>query len=177
MVQVTQMILTNTNRPKKKLQKLKGIVLHWTANQGKGADANANRNYFNTTDRACSAHYIVDDHQIVQCIPDLEVAYHVGASKYTSIGDKLRVKPYSPNFYLIGIEMCVNSDGNWNKTYKNSVELAAMLLKKYKLTVKDLYRHYDITSKDCPHMMVNEKVWNKFKTDVNVIMAGKPIKK
>lgn len=90
MIQITQMLLTNHNRPKIKLKKLKGIVIHWTANTGKGANAVANRNYFNTTKTAASAHYIVDDHSIVQCIPDGEVAWHVGASKYTATGEKIR---------------------------------------------------------------------------------------
>lgn len=160
------MILTNTNRPKDKLIKIKGVVMHWTANTGRGADAVANRNYFNTTDRACSAHYIVDDHQIIQCIPDQEVAYHVGSALYTSIGEHLREKPYTPNYFLLGIEMCVNCDGKWADTYYNAVELAALLLKKYKLGINSLYRHFDITGKDCPRMMVNDKEWNKFKTAV-----------
>lgn len=170
MLPITSMLLTNQNRPKKKLLKLKGIVIHWTANTGKGANAVANRNYFNTTKTAASAHYIVDDHSIVQCVPDGEVAWHVGANKYTAIGEKIREKPYSPNYFLIGIEMCVNSDGNWNKTYQNTVELAGYLLRKYNLNTNDLYRHYDITGKDCPAMMVNESEWQKFKNAVNAVL-------
>jgi N-acetylmuramoyl-L-alanine amidase len=166
MIQIKQLLLTNPNRPKKKLLKMKGVVMHYTASYGKGADALAIRNYFNTTNRACSAHYAVDDHQIVQCIPDNEVAWHVGNKIYTAIGEKLRDKPYSPNYYLIGIEMCVNCDGDWNKTYANSVDLAAALLKKNKLGIGSLYRHYDITGKICPKMMIAEKDWLKFKAAV-----------
>ncbi|MCX8125326.1 MAG: N-acetylmuramoyl-L-alanine amidase, partial [Spirochaetes bacterium] len=166
MLPITQMLLINQNRPKIKLKKLKGVVIHWTANTGKGANAIANRNYFNTTKTAASAHYIVDVHSIVQCVPDGEVAWHVGASKYTSTGEKIREKPYSPNYFLIGIEMCVNSDGNWNKTYQNTVELTAYLLKKYGLTINNLYRHYDITGKNCPAMMIAESEWTKFKNAV-----------
>lgn len=175
MLPIRQMFLTNHNRPQFKLKKLKGIVIHWTANTGKGANAVANRNYFNSTDRAASAHFIVDDRQIVQCIPENEVAYHVGASTYKTAGQKIKEGAYGPNYFLIGIEMCVNRDGNWNKTYQNTVELAAYLIKKYKLSIKDLYRHYDITGKDCPKMMVNEKEWAKFKNAVNILLN--PIKK
>lgn len=166
MLVVKQMILTNHNRPGKKLIKLKGVVMHWTANTGVKADALANRNYFNATDRACSAHFIVDDHEIVQCIPENEVAYHVGNDTYTAIGEHLRDKPYTPNYYLLGIEMCVNSDGIWEKTYSNAVELAAALLKKHQLGILSLYRHFDITGKDCPKMLLPEKDWIKFKADV-----------
>jgi peptidoglycan hydrolase-like protein with peptidoglycan-binding domain len=146
--------------------------MHWTANEGKGADAVANRNYFNSTNRGASAHYIVDDHQIIQCIPDDEVAWHVGASKYRTIGEMVREKPFGPNYFLIGIEMCVNRDGDWSKTYRNSIELVAYLLKKYNLTINNIYRHFDITGKDCPKMMIEESDWTTFKNDVLKVMSG-----
>lgn len=166
MFDIKDMLLTNHNRPKKKIIKLKGIVIHYTGNYKKGADAKANRNYFNGTNDAVSAHYIVDDKTIIRCVPDDEIAYHVGAKSYTSIGQKIREGSYTPNYFLIGIEMCVNNDGDWQKTYQNTIELAAYLLQKYKLTVLDLYRHYDITGKICPAMMINEADWNVFREAV-----------
>lgn len=165
---IREMLLTNHNRPKKKLVRLKGIVMHWTANTARGATAIANWNYFNTCTRACSSHYIADDKGVVQCIPDDEVAYHVGAQSYTKIGQAIKEGIYSPNFFLIGIEMCVNSDGNWDMTYRNSVELTARLLVKHDMTIKDLYRHFDITGKDCPKMMIEEAAWNKFRADIQI---------
>ncbi|TGU66736.1 N-acetylmuramoyl-L-alanine amidase, partial [Mesorhizobium sp. M00.F.Ca.ET.186.01.1.1] len=46
-MQITEMLLTNpTARPGTKIVP-KGLVIHWTANEKKGADAVANRNYFN----------------------------------------------------------------------------------------------------------------------------------
>lgn len=171
MFPITQILLTSKlNRPGRSIRKLKGIVMHWTANTGKGADAIANRNYFNINTRGASAHYVVDDHQIIQCVPDNEIAWHVGSNKYTAIGQSIQERPYGPNYFLIGIEMCVNSDGDWGRTYINAVQLAAYLLKKYGLTTNALYRHYDITGKNCPAMMLDEKVWQKFKTDVEVAM-------
>lgn len=174
MISITKKLLTNHNRPALRnrdfysIRKLKGVVAHWTANTSRGANALANRNYFNTTNRKASAHYIIDDHSIVQCIPDSEVAYHVGAKKYRPVGEMIRAgSSLSPNYFLIGFEMCVNVDGNWNLTYKNSVELAQFLLNKYQLTINELYRHYDITGKLCPRMMIEEKDWQKFKKDVN----------
>lgn len=165
-IKVIDMLLTNQNRPGKKLIKLKGIVMHWTANTSKGANAMANRNYFNHTKRAASTHYIVDDKNIIRCIPEGEVAYHVGAKEYTAQGIKIKEANYSPNFFLLGIEMCVNSDGDWNKTYENSIALVAYLLKKYGLNVESLYRHYDVTGKDCPKMMLKDNDWDNFKKKV-----------
>ena len=174
MIDIKETLLTNHNRPGKKIRNLKGIVIHWTANTSKGANAVANRNYFNTTERAASAHYIVDDKNIIRCVPDEEIAYHVGANAYTKIGNSIHEKingvRYSPNYFLIGIEMCVNSDGNWAMTYQNTVQLAAFLLKKHNLTIDDMYRHYDITGKDCPKMMIAQKEWDLFKNRVKAYM-------
>lgn len=170
MMPITQMLLNNHNRPRKKLKGLKGLVLHWTANTDVGANAKANRNYFNTTKTAASAHYIVDDKNIIQCVPDDELAYHTGAKRYTEAGIKISERPYGPNYFLLGIEMCVNKDGIWSNTYQNTVELTAYLLKKYNLSVVDLYRHYDITSKDCPKMMVNSLEWLMFKQDIKAVL-------
>ncbi|MEM1120187.1 MAG: SH3 domain-containing protein [Bacteroidota bacterium] len=173
MLPITKAYLTNQNRPALRnrqfysIRKLKGIVAHWTANPGWGANARANRNYFNTTPRKASAHYIVDDRSIIQCLPDSEVGYHVGARRYKPIGMEIKEGNLTPNFFTIGFEMCVNMDGDWDKTYQNSVELAQYLLNKYNFTVNDLYRHYDITGKLCPRMMIEEKDWQAFKQDVN----------
>jgi uncharacterized protein YgiM (DUF1202 family) len=173
MIPITKAFLSNHNRPALKnrsfytIRKLKGIVAHWTANPGWGANAMANRNYFNTTPRKASAHYIVDDHSIVQCLPDSEVGYHVGAKTYKPIGKEILEGRLTPNFFLIGFEMCVNMDGDWDKTYQHSVELAQHLLNKYNFTINELYRHYDITGKRCPRMMIEEKDWQAFKRAVN----------
>jgi uncharacterized protein YgiM (DUF1202 family) len=156
------------------LKQLKGIVAHWTANIGKGANAKANVCYFNTTDRYASAHFVVDDHSIYQCIPENEMAYHVGASKYNTEGERLRGGTGTPNAFLIGFEMCVNSDGDWPTTYQNSADLAAYLLHKYQLKVFDLYRHYDITGKDCPKMMLEEAQWTAFKQLIALKMSKLP---
>lgn len=150
------------------IRKLKGVVVHWTANTDNGANAERNRRYFNTTDRYASAHYIVDDSTIIQCLPDHEVGYHVGGRYYQPMGKAIMENDLTPNYFLIGIEMCVNKDGDWNKTYQHSVDLAKFLLDKYNFTIKDLYRHYDITGKDCPKMMIEESKWQAFRSKVNV---------
>jgi N-acetylmuramoyl-L-alanine amidase len=178
MVNIVEMLLTNHNRPKKKLIKLKALIIHWTANTNVKANAIANRNYFNTTKTSASAHYVIDDKQIVKCIPENEIGYHVGAKAYTKLGMTFTqgtlkadsIPFYSPNFFTCGIEMCVNSDGDWNKTYQNTVEFSAKFLKDNGLTIDSLYRHYDLTGKDCPKMMIDEAEWNKFKNEVNKLM-------
>ncbi len=179
MLPITLDLLTNNrNRPYLRnaqeyaIRQLKGVVVHWTANTKKGADAQANRNYFNGSAMFTSAHYVVDDHSIIQCIPDNEVAYHVGANHYRPDGERIRgTSTLTPNYFLMGFEMCVNEDGDWDKTYQNAVELAAHLLRKYRFTITDLYRHQDITGKDCPKMLLSASAWSKFKTDVAKAMS------
>lgn len=160
------------------IRALRGVIVHWTANTSPKADAKAHRTYFNNvTNRFASAHYVVDDKTIIQCIPDNEVGFHVGDNPTANRPDGLRLRGGSAltaNYFVIGFEMCVNSDGDWNKTYKNSVELAAHLLRKYQFTTTDLYRHLDITGKACPQMMLQDTPWNAFKRDVDRAMADDP---
>lgn len=69
-MRITEALLTNKSaRPGKSIVP-KGVVIHWTANPKAGADAMANRHYFNKPTTVASAHFIVDDKQIVRCLPE-----------------------------------------------------------------------------------------------------------
>ena len=113
-MEIKQDLLTKNpySRPGKPLSKVKGIVVHWTANEGKGANAKRNRDYFESLKSGgkgyASAHYIVDDKEIILCVPENEMAYHVGAETYRTS----RFGSY-PNATTIGVEMCVNADGDF----------------------------------------------------------------
>lgn len=182
-MKITKMFLSPTakGRPGKRI-KPKGIVIHWTANTGKGSDADNNRNYFNNlTDRFASAHYVVDDHQVVQCLPENEMAYHVGAKEYKP-GAVKGLSRY-PNDCTIGIEICVNKDGDFDQTIKNAVALVVDICKRHSFTRDNLWRHYDITGKDCPRFFVDNPTavsygfasasggWERFKADVEIALT------
>ncbi len=179
MLNITEKLISK-NRPFRKLVSLKAIIIHWTANTNKGANALANAKYFNSDQYlikkdktkvkiSASAHYVVDDKNIIQCIPDNEVGYHVGSKSgykelvYTKIGIP---RSDSPNNYTIGIEMCVNSDSDFVKTRQNTIELTIDLLKKHNLTASNVFRHYDITGKDCPKMMIDGNAWYEFLLEI-----------
>ena len=183
-MQIIDMLLTNkTARPGTKIVP-KGLVIHWTANEGKGADAVANRNYFNKPTTEASAHYCVDDKQIVRCLPETEMGYHVGAKSYKP--EALQKLSTYPNNCTIGIEMCVNVDGDFRAMYQRTVELAADILKRYGWSVDKLWRHYDITGKNCPAYFVSDdfarrftgltaqQSWSKFKDEVQKLITGNP---
>ncbi len=170
-------------RPGAKLKKVMGIVIHWTANKGKGASDTAHYRYYSggaiAAKSYASAHYFCDGDSILRVIPDNEMAYHVGALSYRTN----RLGSY-PNNMTIGVETCVNVDGDFKKALDRSAWLVAKLLKDNKLGIDDLYRHYDITGKDCPRYFVYDatakeyglgdsaaKAWTAFKAQVAAYMG------
>lgn len=149
------------SRPGKKLTKVNGIVVHYTANPG--TDAIDNRNYFNglTESNAtrkkpiyASSHFIIGlEGQIVQCVPLSEIAY---ASN-------------NRNKDTISIECChPGKNGKFNEATRSSLkELLVYLCLKFGLTEDDIIRHYDVTGKLCPLYYVrHEDKWKELKKEV-----------
>lgn len=144
------------SRPGDKTGKIKGIVIHYTANPG--ATAIANRNYFeglkDNHQTKSSSNFIVGlEGEIVQCVPTWEVAY---ASNERNID-------------TVSIECChPDESGEFTETtYRSMVQLSAWLCLKFDLNEEDIIRHYDVTGKNCPKYFVeNEKAWEGFKADV-----------
>lgn len=170
------------SRPQDKLKGVKGIVVHWVANPQ--ASAEANRNFFENRKYGKtgygSAHYIIDlNGDVIRCIPENEVAYHVGSKTYTK--EALSKLSTYPNNCTIGIECChVDWNGKMtDATYNTLVELATDLLKKYKLTTNDLWLHKEVVGwKDCHKWFVDHPdEWVKFKKLVADRLNLKPIQK
>lgn len=138
---------------------IKYLVIHDTGNLNKGAGALNHRNYVENNSRGASAHYFVDDKVIVQYVGDLMAA--------GSVGDG-RGRYGITNSNSLSIEMCINSDGNYLKMYKNTVELTKNLMKKFNIPWDRVVRHYDASRKNCPgHMSKNNwEKWWKFKEDI-----------
>ena len=61
--------------------------------------------------------------------------------------------------------MCINSDGDFNKTYSNTLKLTKYLMEKYNIPLENVVRHYDASRKICPNIWKenNWEKWNKFK--------------
>jgi N-acetylmuramoyl-L-alanine amidase len=169
-IQQQELTKNKYSRPGVLLKKVKGIVIHWVANPGTSAPAN--RNYFenlkNQTppndDRYASAHYIIGLHgEVIQCVPDTELCYHVGANKYTSAASQ-RLSGY-PNNCTLGIELChLDAIGRFTaETLQSCRELISFLLAEHGLKKTDVWRHYDITGKICPKYFVeNQSAWAAF---------------
>ena len=95
----------------------------------------------------------MDDHEIYHHLPDDETAYHAGDGMEQNGG----------NMNGIGIEMCVNSDGNYEQTLLNTEKLCARLLIEYDLNPsKALKKHQDFSGKICPSTLINSGRWDEF---------------
>lgn len=144
------------SRPQTKLKKVKGIVIHYTANPG--TTAQQNRNYFeglkDSRITSASSHFIIGiEGEIIQCIPSSEIAY---ASN-------------ERNEDTLSIECChPDETGEFTKeTYESLVHLTAWLCGKFNLTADDIIRHYDVTGKKCPlYYVEHEDAWKQFLKDV-----------
>lgn len=64
--------------------------------------------------------------------------------------------------------MCVNSDGNYEKIYNNTLKLTKYQMDKYNIPLECVVRHYDASRKICPLSMRenNWEKWKKFKKDI-----------
>ena len=110
----------------------KYIVIHDTDNRQVGANAIANRNYFaNDPNAKASAHYIVDDKNIVQVLEDNWKGWHIGDGSNKNIN----------NSTSIGIELCVNRGIDFDKTLENGIELTKYLMNKYNIPPENVVMH------------------------------------
>ena len=136
---------------------IKYIVIHDTANKSKGADADAHFKYFNGGNRNSSADFFVDDKKILQ-VNDYTKYYtwHVGDGKG---------KYGITNANSVGIEICVNADGNYDAAYLKAVELTKYLMGVLGIDDSHVVRHYDASRKNCPASMSENgwALWEKFK--------------
>jgi N-acetylmuramoyl-L-alanine amidase CwlA len=144
-------------------QNIVWIVVHETGIATLGAYAT---NFSNTQinrslngfggDATASWHYTVDGHQIVQNFEDNQHLYHAGDGAESIF--------YGGNANGIGIEMCMNADGNAETAMRNNAKLIAMLLHKYNLTLANVKQHFDFSNyqKNCPQNIRKNHRWYEF---------------
>lgn len=130
------------------------IVIHETDNTRAGADAAAHNTFIHENGKTekLSWHYTVDDHEIYHHLPDNEAAYNAGDGMEEGSGNRNG----------IGIEMCVNEDGDFEKTLQNAQKLTASLLHEYHLTIQDVRKHQDFSGKICPSTLIQTNRWDAF---------------
>lgn len=131
------------------------ITVHETDNYDIGADALSHAKYLKSDSavyKQVSWHYTVDDKRVVQHIPDNEDAWHAGDGAGTG------------NRKSIGIEICVNKDGNFTKAVDNATKLVADLCKKHDIPIERVVQHHYWKGKNCPQMIRSGKPysWDTF---------------
>ncbi len=155
-IDVQLLTINDWSRPGIAVSDIKKIVVHYLGNPE--TTAQENRDYFeslkNLQDTCMSANYVVGmDGEIIQCVPDGEVAWASNRA----------------NYYSISIENCHHDESGkfTDATYWSDVHLVAYLSERYDIDRDDIIRHYDVTGKDCPKWYVDHPDdWEQFKDDV-----------
>lgn len=133
------------------------ITIHETGNTDAGADAEAHGKYLAGSAGEASLtswHYTVDDHAIVQHLPDNETAYHAGDGA-----------DGPGNAQSIGIEICVNSDGDFEKAKANAAALVRLLMAEHGIPLANVVQHNRWNGKDCPATIrATPGAWEAFLT-------------
>ena len=122
---------------------VKGITIHNTGN-----DYSASELYeiLKNDETLNYCHYLIDEKEIKQTIPDDMSASHTG--KGYDFGNK----------YTIAIEICRSTceEELYLEAEKKAVKHIKKLMKKYKLTNNDLYFHMDFNPQArCPHRILD----------------------
>lgn len=124
---------------------IQGITIHETGNY----DMNAQElcdwiENVNKDSNGC--HYIVDDSQTVQVMPDTWAVYHTGKAKDWG------------NRYTIAIEIVSSlSDELYKKAEDRAISLIYTLQKKYRIPMDSVFFHNDWDSRvHCPNRIINE---------------------
>src|SRR5690625_4588352 len=104
--------------------------------------------------RQASWHYTVDDTEIYQTLEDDQQGWHAGDGRGKG------------NTQSIGIEICENSDGNFNKAVENAQWSIKKLMDKHDIPLDNVVPHKHWSGKNCPRKLLN--TWNQFKVQIDV---------
>jgi len=131
------------------------ITVHETGNKAATADAAAHGTYLKSDSAEAgrvSWHYTVDDHAIVQHLPDGETAYHAGDGA-----------DGPGNTTSIGIEICVNAGGDFEVAKRNAAALVRLLMGEHGIPLDHVVQHNRWNGKDCPKTIRGTKGgWEAF---------------
>jgi N-acetylmuramoyl-L-alanine amidase len=143
--------------------KPKYITLHETGNTSRGATAEAHARLLERgNERLASWHYTVDDRGAIQHIPDTEVAWHAGDSHGNG------------NRESIGIEICVNQDGNFTKAKENAIILVQKLMKQHGIPFNCVVPHKKWSGKNCPERLLKD--WPGFTREIQGVKVPRMIR-
>ncbi|WP_139365658.1 peptidoglycan recognition protein family protein [Shouchella patagoniensis] len=141
---------SNSNRPGYAMNP-QYITIHETANRSTGANALMHSRYVKNPTTAVSWHYTVDSGQIIyQHLPLNETGFHAGDGSGNG------------NRNSIGIELCVNSDGNFSRTRRNAAALVRQLMANHNIPISRVVPHQHWSGKNCPANLNNSGQYDDF---------------
>lgn len=127
------------------------ITVHNTSNTDKGADALLHAKYLQNGagGRSVSWHFTCDDTNIVQHLPVNENGFHAGDGLHGTGNRK-----------SIGIEICENVDGDFEKAVANAILLIRYLMVEHNIPITKVVPHQKWSGKYCPRKMLDR--WDSF---------------
>ncbi|MEK4789716.1 MULTISPECIES: peptidoglycan recognition protein family protein [unclassified Bacillus (in: firmicutes)] len=149
---------SNRNRPGNYMKPLY-ITVHNTANTAKGANAASHASFVKCSNTAVSWHYTVDENMIYQHLPLNKNGWHAGDGRGTG------------NMKSIGIEICENADGNFEKAIENAQWLIRQLMQEQGIPLSNIVPHKHWSGKECPRKLLNR--WDSFKAGIAVANTNK----
>ncbi|WP_342494030.1 N-acetylmuramoyl-L-alanine amidase [Bacillus sp. FSL R5-0447] len=129
------------------------ITVHNTANTAKGANAAMHARYEKNPETPTSWHFTVDEKEIYQHLPLNENGWHAGDGNGTG------------NRKSIGIEICENSDGDFEKAMANAQWLIKKLMKEQGISLANVVPHQHWSGKYCPRKLLDR--WDSFKAGIS----------
>ncbi len=129
----------NFDLPKRKRPSIKFIIIHYT---GMKKETNAIKKLCDPNSKVSSHYFIKNNGQVINMVPDLYTAWHAGISYW---------KNYNfLNRYSIGIEISNPGHSYGYKKFSTKqinslIKLLKYLVKKYKISKKNILGHSDIS--------------------------------
>ena len=143
------MVIKKQFIPKERTKQRPGIKLyqqystiHSTGNACSTAQNEADFVCYNSK-RKASFHFVCDEKEVIQVLPENEVAFHAGDGKNGTGNRK-----------SLAIEIC--ESGNRKKAVDNAVMLTREIMKKYHIPLEKVVPHYHWAKKNCPRILIDK---------------------
>ena len=154
MVKIKKQLINDTPYKFGKNNGKKYITVHQTGNTSRGANAKMHAILqSNGNARGASWHWQVDDTEAIQSFTHNFSLYHAGDGAGNG------------GLNSIGVESCVNSDGNYKKAIENTAELVKKIMNDEGIPKSNVVQHNHWSGKNCPMQLRAGKdgiTWNDF---------------
>lgn len=153
MVKTKQQLVAKRDKTYAGTNPRKYITIHETANTTKGANAQAHAN-LQSRGFSASFHWQVDDKEAIQSFPHTVRCWHAGDGRGRG------------NYESIGIEICVNSDGDFKKAVQNAAKLVRQIMRQENIPIQNVVQHNHWSGKNCPTNLRKGRGWADFIQEV-----------